>query len=155
MMFNSCSHEILTKVSIADLIIAKRNILVQDLATHQVFYKIAEILRRGQVPTVQRVKDNFTRNYNRNYEIFIEKGGRVEYAIDALLDISARDDGWESDGSSSEIEDALPSTPLDGQFDIVHFMCIDRGGGVLEKLGPHRESFGQWRRLFLEDDSDY
>jgi len=121
-----------------------------------VFYKIAECLRRGQVPTVQRIKDNFARNYNKNYEVFMERGGKIEYALDALVYKTPRiNDDFDSDESYEVAAYALPSTPLDWQFEIARFMCINRGGGILPKLGPHRESYGRWRRRFLGGDSSY
>jgi hypothetical protein len=107
-----------------------------------IFCCVAELLRRGMAPTCNRIKDTFARQANKNYRFFIEKGGRIEYALDAILGITENvyndgDDGYEYETFEDDIE-ALPSTPLDWQFDIARFMCFERGGGVLTERGPYR-----------------
>ena len=88
------------------------------------------------------IQDTLVRQANQNYQFFIEKGGRIEYALDAILGITENvynegDDGYEYVTFEDDIE-ALPSTPLDWQFDIARFMCFERGGGVLTERGPYR-----------------
>jgi hypothetical protein len=107
-----------------------------------IFCCIADLLRKGMAPTCSRINDAFARQANENYQFFIEKGGRVEYALDAILDITENvykdgDDGYEYETFEDDVE-ALPSTPLDWQFDVARFMCFERGGGVLTERGPYR-----------------
>jgi hypothetical protein len=94
------------------------------------------------VPTCNHINDAFARQANENYQFFIEKGGRIEYALDAILSVTENvyndgDDGCEYETIKDDIE-ALPSTPLDWQFNISLFMCFERGGGVLTERGPYR-----------------
>jgi hypothetical protein len=107
-----------------------------------IFCCIADLLRRGMTPTCNHIQDTLVRQANQNYQFFIEKGGRIEYALDAILGITENvynegDDGYEYVTFEDDIE-ALPSTPLDWQFDIARFMCFERGGGVLTERGPYR-----------------
>jgi len=120
-----------------------------------IFCCIADLLRRGMTPTCNRIKDTLLRQANQNYQFFIEKGGRIEYALDAILDITENvynegDDGYEDETFEDDIE-ALPSTPLDWQFDIARFMCFERGGGVLTERGPYR-MFDDYFEMEDEDD---
>lgn len=98
------------------------------------------------VPTIENVNKmvNHFSIGRRAYEPFIDKGGRFEFVIDALLDITENvyvngDDGWEYETFEEDIE-ALVETPLDGMFDLARFMLINRGGGVLEGRGPYELS---------------
>jgi len=109
-----------------------------------IFKAICRILRSREVPTVRRVKEAASRSDSRKLEHFEERGGRVEFALDAVLDITEEavsedtDARWEYDTFADDIE-ALPATPLDAMFDLARFMCFDRGGGTLDKRGPHME----------------
>jgi hypothetical protein len=74
----------------------------------------------------------------------MEAGGKVEFALDALFNITEHvlvdgDCGWEYEDFKEQIE-AHPSTPLDGSFDIAFCMCVNRGGGSLEDRGPAYET---------------
>jgi len=98
------------------------------------------------VPTTENAKKGVNRFHvgRRAYEPFINKGGRFEFVIDALLDITENvyvngDDGWEYEHFEEDIE-ALVETPMDGMFDLARFMLINRGGGMLEGRGPYELS---------------
>mmetsp|Transcript_8742 Transcript_8742/g.24433 ORF Transcript_8742/g.24433 Transcript_8742/m.24433 type:complete len:636 (-) Transcript_8742:51-1958(-) len=109
-----------------------------------IFRTICRILRSREIPTVRRVKEAASRCDRQKLEHFEERGGRVEFALDAVLDIteeavSEGDDArWEYDPFADNIA-ALPATPLDAMFDLARFMCFDRGDGTLDKRGPHQE----------------
>jgi hypothetical protein len=103
-----------------------------------VFETAARLLEAGRVPTVHRIKRSAsgTQNFTR----MLEAGGKVEFALDALFNITEHvlvdgDCGWEYETFKEQIE-SHPSTPLDSSFEIAFFMCINRGGGSLEDRGP-------------------
>jgi hypothetical protein len=107
-----------------------------------VFETVARLLEAGRVPTVDRIKRNALQSTSgaHNFKRMLEAGGKVEFALDALFNITEKvlidgDCGWEYESFREQIE-AHPSTPLDGSFDIAFFMCINQGGGSLEDRGP-------------------
>jgi hypothetical protein len=107
-----------------------------------VFDTAARLLGAGRVPTVDRIKSSAMRSTSgsRHFTRMLEAGGKVEFALDALFNITEKvlvngDCGWEYEVFKEQIE-AYPSTPLDGSFDIAFFMCVNRGGGSLEDRGP-------------------
>jgi len=110
------------------------------------FEAIAAVLRRNQAPTVQRVRNEIEcgRYDNRKFRHYIDRGGRIEYALYAVIQVTENvllsgDDGWEYETFQDEIE-ALPSNPLDGRFEVARVMCINRGGGTPQaETGPFRE----------------
>ena len=112
------------------------------------FLAIAAVLRRNQAPTVQRVRNEIEYNSgsydNRKFRHCLDRGGRIEYALYAVIQVTENvlvigDDGWEYSTFQDEIE-ALPSNPLDGRFEVARLMCIDRGGGTPQaETGPFRE----------------
>jgi hypothetical protein len=113
-----------------------------------VWREICAILHERSVPTVQRVKDRINRlegSERNKYESFLRQGGRVEYAVDALVKISENvvkngDDGYEYGTFQDQIE-ALPPTAFDKDFDLAWIMCITRGGGTLDRRGPLHTSY--------------
>mmetsp|Transcript_5709 Transcript_5709/g.8687 ORF Transcript_5709/g.8687 Transcript_5709/m.8687 type:complete len:606 (-) Transcript_5709:376-2193(-) len=121
------------------------------------FKAIHDALKDGHTPTIHQLEQYLTSgNYDyRKYQHFLTKGGKVEFAVDAVLNITRNvavdgDDGWEYCMFQNEIE-AHPSTPLDKAFDIARFKCINEGGGVGSFRGPYRET----RRLGEDlDDMD-
>ena len=71
-----------------------------------IFGVCARILGLGLSPTVQRIRDALSLGISgshfdkRYYQYFVEKGGRIEFALDAILNIIENvlkngDDGWE------------------------------------------------------------
>lgn len=115
---------------------------------------IAHLLRSGHVPSVQNVHRVLSTNSAllvfgldfdyRKVQHFLDKGGKTEYAVDAVLNITQNvvvdgDDGWEYVMFADDIE-ALPATPLDTDFDVARIMCINQGGGQGKERGPYRET---------------
>jgi hypothetical protein len=111
------------------------------------------MLNGGQVPTVTRIQSVLARAtkfdgiYNRqSYESFLAQGGKIEFALDALITISHNvmhvfDDGWEYVGKLQEDVELQPAMPgLDDDFDLAWIMCIPRGGGSLDARGPYPAS---------------
>jgi hypothetical protein len=124
----------------------------------QLFETMAQILRDGRTPTVRRIQEYTESGVvpsvdTRKYHHFLQKGGRVEFAVDALIRISRNvtvdgDDGWEYGTFQDDIE-ALPANTMDSAFDVARFMCINRGGGELQTCGPYRREQGTY-----DDDDD-
>jgi len=103
------------------------------------------ILKRREVPTVNRIEQELhTGLYDlRKIRHYKDKGGKVEFALDAVLKVTENvfkdgDDGWEYCYCEEEIEAHIP-TPLDEMYDVARCMCINRGGGTLDRPGPHRD----------------
>jgi hypothetical protein len=94
------------------------------------------LLSTGLPPTVQNVKtglDNALTPEEKE-ELLGISGFEIEYALDALLDVTnnvweGKHDGWSKNSIQSEL-DAIPATPLDDIYDIAWFMCVDRGHGT-------------------------
>jgi hypothetical protein len=97
--------------------------------------KISETMRSARSPTVENVLKRIYGNYEKweyrgEAKAYLGNGGRVEYAIDALLEIAevSIDDGEfeqmleDRDDGSHE----LPHTPFDEDYDLVRIMCMDR-----------------------------
>lgn len=120
-----------------------------------IFCCVAGLLNEGLAPTVQRIKDAFTGKYDDDYQCFIEKGGLIEFALDAILDISENiliDPDILTDLKDI---DFLPTTPLDMQFDIARFMCIMNGGGTWNSRGPYDDENDHLEVEVDEDDESY
>jgi hypothetical protein len=122
------------------------------------FEAICKILQRNQVPTIDRIRqelnDNGQQYDQRKLRHYLDKGGKIEFALDSVLNVTENvvtqgDDGWEYGTFEEDIE-AKPATPLDRMWDVARLMCFNRGGGMLEKRGPFRDVF----RYGLEDDED-
>lgn len=115
-------------------------------AWRMLFAAIWEILRRREVPTVVRIDQELHSSdaYDlRKIQHYKDKGGKIEFALDAVLKVTENvvkdgDDGWEYGMFEEEIE-AHDPTPLDEMYDVARFMCFNRGGGSLEQPGPHRD----------------
>jgi len=109
-----------------------------------VWEAIASLLHTQRAPTLTRVEQEI---YNigadlRKWSHFAEKGGKIEYALDALLDV-ARNlhlDGWFENDSD---DDALPDSPLDGAFDVARVKCLESNNHnwLTQPAGPYRHTF--------------
>ena len=71
------------------------------------FLAIAAVLRRNQAPTVQRVRNEIEYDNgsydNRKFRHYLDRGGRIEYALYAVIQVTENvlvigDDGWEQTG---------------------------------------------------------
>eukprot|EP00588_Corethron_pennatum_P004892 CAMPEP_0194286388 /NCGR_PEP_ID=MMETSP0169-20130528/32440_1 /TAXON_ID=218684 /ORGANISM="Corethron pennatum, Strain L29A3" /LENGTH=229 /DNA_ID=CAMNT_0039032803 /DNA_START=54 /DNA_END=743 /DNA_ORIENTATION=+ len=112
------------------------------------FGAIAALLGRNQIPTPGRIEEEIVVNSHRydyrKFRFYLDKGGRTEFALYAVIQITQNvmvngDDGWEYDMFQSDIE-ALPASPMDRRFEAARFMCVERSGGVVqERTGPFRE----------------
>jgi hypothetical protein len=112
------------------------------------FLAIAAILRRDRTPTVQRIHHEIISHSSlydgRKFQFYLEKGGKIEFAIYAVIQITQNvlfdgDDGWEYSMFEDEIE-ALPSNPLDECFEGARLRCINGGGGTpQDRCGPFPE----------------
>jgi len=126
------------------------------------FRVIREVLRQDLVPTVDRVHQYLVSREARESQHFLRNGGKVDFALDALINVTRNvlvdgDDGWEYGTFQDDIE-ALPSTPLDGAFDIVRFKCINEGGGEGTERGPYRGVRGFDNEVgddYMDYDGDY
>jgi hypothetical protein len=129
------------------------------------FLAIHSLLRRGEAPTVKRVENYLSRlsDYRvdkRKFQHFKDRGGKVEFALDAVLDITCKvavngNDAWEYHTYAEDIE-ALPATPLDRAFDVARYMSINQGGGEGTDRGPYRETniIGLRNYGWSDDDSE-
>ena len=85
----------------------------------------------------------------------MQKGGKIEYALDALFSVTQNvlvdgDDGWEYDTFKDAIE-AHPATPFDGAFDVARVKCfgITNGNFGEQPKGPYQHKFDD------DNDDDY
>ena len=96
-----------------------------------VWEAIASLLHKKRAPTITRVEQEI---YNikadiRKWNYFLEKGGRVVYAIDALISITRKvcvsgDDGWVYEDYKDEMEE-FPNSLLDEAFDVARIKCLE------------------------------
>jgi hypothetical protein len=122
-----------------------------------------QLLHRNEAPTVQNVVNFISTcifwdlnlkpaNHQETLSSFIGQGGKIEFIIDAMLDIAEErncvettsDDNGDAQQQRQQQEEiaSLPPSPLDDMFDIARFMCISRGGGTWSpyfKRGPFSE----------------
>jgi hypothetical protein len=125
-----------------------------------------KVLQAGLAPTVNRIRIQIERSgsADHNYRAFLRKGGRIEYAIDAIITVAKNvcvngDDGWEYEDFQESIEKYF-TTPLDHAIDVAWFKCNSQGGGESLKIrGPHRgccdDEFGKNSDDELFGNSDY
>jgi hypothetical protein len=117
----------------------------------QLFQAMARLLRRGDVPTVSRVYDEATRHLSfsnpmvaLNY--YLKHGGRVQYAIDALLTTTMKvllqgDYYWEYEEYRHEVEAHPPAMPWDMAFPIAWAKCMELAPeDPLISMGPYDHS---------------
>jgi hypothetical protein len=101
------------------------------------FHTCHSLLERGKAPYVAEVDDREMHGSLRStskYAHFKQKGGKVSFALDAIIDLTEKalvgdDEGavvWKYDDHRAAIE-AHPETLLDRCFDIARWMLIDRG----------------------------
>lgn len=111
----------------------------------QLFKTMEQILRDGRTPTVRRIQEYTESGILpsadiRKHNHFLEKGGRIEFAVDALIGVSRNvvvdgDDGWEYGIFQDDIE-GLPANAMDNAFDVARFMCVNRGGNEEANFRP-------------------
>ena len=99
---------------------------------------IIRCLRQGKAPTVDRLK----KCPLASIRLYLELGGKIEYAIDAIIDLGLveyEDSLLEEDPDFLD----LPETVLDDAFEIAKAMCIDFGGGDLSmtEKGPYASRY--------------
>ena len=115
---------------------------------------ILAILRSREVPTVNKIdRELCTGLYDlRKIEHYKSKGGKIEFALDAILKVTENvvkngDDGWEYGVFEEEIE-AHDPTPLDEMYDVARFMCFNREVGRHLNLVPTEMSICMdWRMM--------
>jgi hypothetical protein len=110
---------------------------------------VANMLRRGYIPTVRRVK-----KYSPSREVndYLQQGGKIEYALDAVFQIAViafDDDNLGEDDDESFQE--LPETVLDDAFELASVKCINLGGGTLNERGPYG---GRYQDMPDSDDDE-
>jgi hypothetical protein len=114
---------------------------------------IADVLRRGMVPTVERV----TRYSHRSRQIqdYLQQGGKIEYALDAIFQMVAVAFN-DNDLYEEEDEDfqELPETVLDDEFELASVQCINLGGGKLHERGPYGGRYQDMPHTYSGYDSD-
>ena len=129
-----------------------------------VWAAIVSLLEMGLVPAKSRVEEEIhrlcrqnVRNFDkRSWKHFQSKGGKIEYALDALLVqtsnvISKGDDGWEYYDYKDEF-DALCKTPFDESFDVARVKILE-----LNDKNLHQQPKGPYYKYFdnpydVEDD---
>jgi hypothetical protein len=132
---------------------------------------IMKLLQRGIVPTKSRVEDAIDQlchnRYDdfdyRKWQHFLSKGGKVEYALDAILVQTKNvcvhgDDGWEY-GMFEDDFNALDATPFDLAFDLARVKCLELTDENMREqpMGPYRANFRDNEECDDEDfdESDY
>ena len=132
-------------------------------AWKMIIVAIGAVLKRREVPTVHKIDRELCTGYLydlRKIEHYKSKGGKIEFALDAILKVTENvvkngDDGWEYWEFKEEIE-AHDPTPLDRLYDVARFMCFNRGGGTPFQPGPHRNvSLYGIDDSYVLDDDDY
>lgn len=109
------------------------------------FQAIASLLDHNQAPTIQRVQERVGYRIN----AYRAGGGKISYALDALLSITRNgcfdgDDGWEFCFFEEDMEahpEDYPPTPLDTDFELARIKCLGLGAGdTIPEHGPYRHN---------------
>ena len=111
------------------------------------------LLQRNQALSISLVHQEIcSRHYMydlRKFNHFVDKGGKIDYALDALLKITEHvvvggDDGWEYWMFRDEIE-ALPATPFDKAFELARVKCLEitNQNFVTQPGGPYNHNFDE------------
>ena len=117
---------------------------------------IMTLLQRNLVPTKARVENEILRLCSeqnlRKWQHFKDKGGKIEYALDAILYQTRNvcvdgDDGWEYDTFEDEFN-ALDANPLDLAFDLARVKIFE-----LTDENMNQQPRGPYRYVF-EDEED-
>jgi len=120
------------------------------MAWANIWKVVALHLQRGMTPAAKRVRSVMEAIKSviaaNDHQAFLQHGGKVEHAIDALIQITHivvmdGDERYECKMTEAEME-KLPSTLFDKDFDLAWVACIKFGGGNLEVGGPHHNRFG-------------
>lgn len=122
---------------------------------------IMTLLQRNLVPTKTRVENEIVRlcceqRYSfdsRKWQHFKDKGGKIEYALDAILHQTRNvcvdgDDGWEYDIFEDQFN-ALDATPLDLAFDLARVKVLE-----LTDENMNQQPRGPYRYVFEDEDGD-
>lgn len=93
-----------------------------------------------------------------NWQYFVDKGGKIDYALDALVkstsEIYIHGDGlWKYETFEDDIEQLI-STPLDAAFDVAKIKCLEltSDNGRNHPNGPYHYNFS---KTGDDDDGDY
>jgi len=120
---------------------------------------ILSVLHKKQAPIASSVEKEIhqIRGDPRKWNHFKRKGGKVDYAIDALIRITQNVynegfDCWEYETFKADIE-KHPETSLDNAFDLAKLKCleINEGNFSEQPTGPYHHRFHNDTRL---SDSD-
>ncbi|GFH57715.1 hypothetical protein CTEN210_14191 [Chaetoceros tenuissimus] len=122
---------------------------------------IMTLLQRNLVPTKTRVENEVVRlccekrySYDsRKWQHFQDKGGKIEYALDAILYQTRNicvdgDDGWEYDIFEDQFN-ALDATPLDLAFDLARVKILE-----LTDENMNQQPRGPYRYVFEEEEEE-
>lgn len=122
---------------------------------------IMTLLQRNLVPTKARVENEILRlcceqrySYDsRKWQHFKDKGGKIEYALDAILYQNRNvcvdgDDGWEYDIFEDQFN-ALDATPLDLAFDLARVKILE-----LTDENMNQQPRGPYRYVFKDEEDE-
>jgi len=123
------------------------------------------LLQRNQAISISLVHQEICNGHFmydlRKFNHFVDKGGKIDYAIDAILKITEHvvvegDDGWEYGMFRDEIE-ALPATPFDKAFDLARVRCLEitNQNFVTQPGGPYNHNFDEDTYHDGDDEGDY
>ena len=130
---------------------AKQTVIFFSRGWYILFTAISNTVNEGKAPTWTNVQKSLAVETQsnalaqRSVQTFYDFGGKLEFAIAALLDLTEQDwiefHGGDGDSvydviDSDEIE-ALPATPLDGLFQVARFKCLDCCGAVDVPVGVY------------------
>ena len=119
-----------------------------------VWEAMLKVLHNEQIPTITKVREHIdflcSIGGGRNkINYFLNKGGKIEYALDALLCVTQNvhvtgDDYWVYEEYNDEIEVHL-TTPLDSAYDMARVICleINEDNFKAQPTGPYR-NYGEW-----------
>jgi hypothetical protein len=127
-----------------------------------VWKAILNLLEKRQSPTIAAIdREIHTMDANIvKWNHFVQKGGRIDYALDCLFRVTENvyvdgDDGWEYDLVKDDIE-VYPATVLDAAFEVGRMKCIGNSTEANESCrGPYDHSMFEEEYMDDEDVNDY
>lgn len=113
-----------------------------------VWSAIVKVIHNRQAPTITRIEQEIHAMGAdlRKWHHFQQKGGKIDYALDALFDVTKKvyrngDYHWVYNNCKDDIE-KIPATESDDMFDVAQAKCFETD--ICQVMGPYFHNFSDF-----------